>query len=62
VERFNGSLKRIIMSYFTTNNNTIWYNILDDILLNYNNSKHAVIKMASNKVKYQAKLVNKRLK
>ena len=62
IERFNGSLKRIIMSYFTTNNNSIWYDILDDLLFNYNNSKHAVIKMTPNKAKYQAKLVDKRLK
>ena len=45
IERINGTLKRMIMSYFTTNNNNIWYNILDDLLYNYNNSKYSLIKI-----------------
>ena len=30
---------------FTIQNNTIWYNILDDLINKYNNTKHRSIKM-----------------
>ena len=30
---------------FTIQNNTVWYNILDDLVEKYNNTKHSSIKM-----------------
>ncbi len=51
----------MIIFYFTTNNNSIWYNILNNLLYNYNNSKHSLIKITPNKAKCQINLVNKRI-
>jgi hypothetical protein len=44
VERLNRTLKEKMFKEFTIQGNHIWYNILDDIVKNYNNSKHRSIK------------------
>src|SRR5882757_266855 len=43
VERFNRTLKGRMFKYFTAKGIRIWYNILDDLLTAYNNSKHSSI-------------------
>ena len=45
VERFNRSLKELMMKEFVKNNKTIWYNILPKLLKIYNNRYHSAIKM-----------------
>ena len=45
VERFNLSLRQLMMEEFVKNNNTIWYNILPKLIKIYNNRFHSTIKM-----------------
>ena len=45
VERFNRSLKELMMKEFVKNNNTIWYNILPKLIKIYNNRFHSTIEM-----------------
>ena len=45
VERFNRSLRELMMNHFVKNNNTIWYNILPKLIKIYNNRYHSTIKM-----------------
>ena len=45
IERFNRTLKTRMYKQFTIQNNTIWYNILDDLVKKYNNTRHSSIKM-----------------
>ena len=45
VERFNCTFKNMMYKKFTENNNTIFYNILDQLVNNYNNKYHSTIKM-----------------
>ena len=45
IERFNRSLRELMMKEFTKNNNTIWYNILPKLIKTYNNKYHNSIKM-----------------
>ena len=45
VERFNRSLRELMMKHFVKNNDTIWYNILPKLLKIYNNRYHSTIKM-----------------
>jgi hypothetical protein len=45
VERFNRTLKGRMFKYFTSKGNRVWYNILQDLMDAYNNSKHKSIKM-----------------
>ena len=45
VERFNRSLRELMMRHFVKNNNTVWYNILPKLLKIYNNRYHSTIKM-----------------
>ena len=44
IERFNRTLKQMIYSGFTKNNNTKWVDYLQIYLKNYNNSVHTTIK------------------
>ena len=44
-ERFNRSLRELMMKEFVKNNNTIWYNILQNLIKTYNNRHHHTIKM-----------------
>ena len=46
VERFNCTFKNMMYKKFTENNNTIIYNILDDLVNEYNNKYHSTIKMS----------------
>ena len=45
VERFYRTFKNMMYKEFTANNNTIFYNILDELVNNYNNKYHSTIKM-----------------
>ena len=45
IERFNRSLRELMMKHFVKNNNTVWYNILPKLTKIYNNRYHSTIKM-----------------
>ena len=45
IERFNRSLRELMMKKFVKSNNTVWYNILPELLKTYNNRYHHTIKM-----------------
>ena len=45
VERFNRTFKNIMYKKFIENNNIIFYNIIDDLVNEYNNKYHSTIKM-----------------
>ena len=45
IERFNTSLRELMMKKFVKSNNTVWYNILSELLKTYNNRYHRTIKM-----------------
>ena len=45
IERFNRSLRELMMKKFVKSNNTVWYNILSELLKIYNNRYHRTIKM-----------------
>ena len=45
IEKFNRSLRELMMKEFVKNNNTIWYNILPKLIKIYNNRYHSTIKM-----------------
>ena len=44
IERFNRSLRELMMKEFVKNNNTVWYNILQNLIKFYNNRYHNTIK------------------
>jgi hypothetical protein len=44
VERFNRTIKERLNRIFTKISRPVWYNILDDVILNYNNTVHSSIK------------------
>ena len=50
VERFNRSLRELMMKEFVKNNNTVWYNILPKLIKIYNNRYHSTIKMKPTQV------------
>ena len=45
IERFNRSLRELMMKEFVKNNNTVGYNILPKLIKIYNNRYHSTIKM-----------------
>ena len=45
IERFNRSLRELMMKEFVKNNNTVYYNILPKLIKKYNNRYHHTIKM-----------------
>ena len=45
IERYNRSLRELMMKEFVKNNNTIWYNILPNLIKKYNYKYHRTIKM-----------------
>ena len=45
-ERFNRTFKNMMYKKFTENNNTKFYNIIDDLVNAYNNKYHSTIKMS----------------
>ena len=44
VERFNYTLLQKIKKYMTKNDSVVYIDVLDDILLNYNNTVHSSIR------------------
>ena len=50
IERFNKSLRELMMKEFVKNNNTVWYNILPKLIKIYNNRYHSTIKMKPTEV------------
>ena len=50
IERFNRSLRELMMKEFVKNNNTVWYDILPKLIKIYNNRYHSTIKMKPNQV------------
>ena len=46
IERFNRTFKNMMFKKFTENNNTIFYNIIDDLVNEYNNKYHSTMKMS----------------
>ena len=72
IERFNRSLRELMMKSFVKSNNTVWYNILPELIKTYNNRYHHTIKMKpidvnkSNekhiKMMYNYNIVNKKPK
>ena len=59
IERFNKSLRELMMKEFVKNNNTVWYNILPELINTYNNRYRQTIKM---KPKNVNKLSEKQIK
>ena len=45
IERFNRSLRELMIKVFVKNNNTVWYNLLPNLIKTYNNRYHHTIKM-----------------
>ena len=45
IERFNRTLRELMMKEFVRNNNTVWYNIIPKLIKKYNNRYHSTIKM-----------------
>ena len=45
IERFNRSLRELMMKKIFKTNNTVWYNILPELIKTYNNQYHRTIKM-----------------
>ena len=45
IERFNRSLRELMMKHFIKNNSTVYYNIIPELLKIYNNRYHSTIKM-----------------
>ena len=45
IERFNGSLRELMMKEFVKNNDTVWHNILPKLIKINNNRYHSTIKM-----------------
>ena len=50
IERFNKSLRELMMKKFVKSNNTVWYNNLPGLIKTYNNRHHLTIKMKPNNV------------
>ena len=45
IERFNKSLRELMVKSFVKSNYTVWYNILPELIKTYNNRYHHTIKM-----------------
>ena len=45
VERFIRTLKNKLYKHMTTTGKTVYYDVLDDVVNKYNNTKHSTIKM-----------------
>ena len=45
IERFNRSLRELMIKKFVKNDNTVWYSILPKLIKIYNNRYHSTIKM-----------------
>jgi len=60
VERFNRTIKERLNRYFTIIDKPIWYDVIDDIVNNYNNTVHSSIGQTPNSVTPQdeEKIIN----
>ena len=56
-ERFIRTLKNKLYKHMTTSGNNVYYNVLDDLVSEYNNTKHSTIKMKPIDVKDDNKRV-----
>lgn len=54
IERVHRTLKELFQKWFTYTGKTVWYDMLDTFIENYNNRYHRVIKMAPNEVDWIA--------
>ena len=45
VERFIRTLKNKLYKHMTASNKKVYYNVLNDVVSEYNNPKHSIIKM-----------------
>ena len=45
VEKWNKTMKNKMWKMFTVNNNTVYWNKIDKLVNDYNNSRHSSIKM-----------------
>ena len=61
IERFNRSLRELMMKEFSKNNNTVWYNILPKLMKIYNNRHHSTIKMTPIEVNKTMKSILKKI-
>ena len=52
IERFNRTLRNILEKYFSAYHHHKWINILDDVITNYNNTKHRTIGCTPNEFEY----------
>ena len=48
VERWNRTMKNRMWKMFTANNNTVYWDKIDKLVNNYNNTKHSSVKMTPN--------------
>ena len=51
VERFIRTLKNKLYKHMTATSKSVYYNVLDDVVSEYNNTKHSTIKMKPKDVK-----------
>ena len=58
VERFIRSLKNKLYKHMTVTSKNVYYNVLDDVVNEYNNTKHSTIKMKPKDVKDDNKRVD----
>ena len=49
VERWNRTMKNRMWKMFTANNNTVYWDKLDKLVDDYNNTKHSSVKMTPKK-------------
>ena len=59
IERFNRTLKNKMYKYFTANNTYKYFNVLPNLIKEYNNHKHSTIKMTPTEasMKYNEKVI-----
>ena len=59
IERFNGTIKRMLYKYFIAHNTHKWSDIMQSFVNTYNSSKHRIINMAPNDaIKKNSKALN----
>lgn len=56
VERFNGTLRRLISNYISANNDNDWVKVFDDLLYNYNHRYHTGIEGTPAEATYESSL------
>ena len=61
IERFNRSLRELMIKEFVKNNNTVYYNILPKLIKIYNNRYHSTIKMKPIEVNKNEKYIKENI-